>query len=147
MRASRSFGTALTTARARSFQSCAINSFSLAVLNTRGQNSGVPGRLLRTRCRVEFSPAPPNWSSVSTASTYETLSADDSFSSRPSNHSYRNQIRRVYRPVGVCRTSSAISSSFTARKSRFRAARSNPSFLRAKVRCPSRDVWGAWRGV
>ena len=78
MRASRSFGTALATAR--SLQPCEINSFSSADLNTRGQNSGVPGRLLRTRCRVEFSPIPPNWSSVSTASTYETLLADDSSS-------------------------------------------------------------------
>ena len=54
MRASRSAGTSAAKALARSASPSATNSSSAGVRNTSGQNSGVPGRLLRTRCRGEF---------------------------------------------------------------------------------------------
>lgn len=68
-------------------------------------------------------------------------------SSLAMSHSYRNQIRRAYAPVGFARTTSTIASSGTLLKRDSRTARSTPSPFESELQVPlQRIMRGMTRG-
>ena len=125
-----------------------MNDRRAGVFQTSGQNDFGPGRLLTTRCRAESSPLSiPICRSESRTGVALTFPASGISNISPVSHSYKNQRRLLYIPVGFSKMICVILLLSIVLNRALSIESRTPSHFKAKRKCPDNESSGLCLGV
>ena len=108
---------------------------NFSVFRINGQKFLVPGKLLMTLCRGELSPLMAYCNFSTTTGTKFPVFKSGISNLSDINHSYKNQILRLYCPSISCWIICSNSIFETCSNNFFKTSRFTPSYLSAKMSC------------